>query len=125
VSARSSKRDVFLLVSGDVEEADLLTNGQLVEQTLRGILSLIGMNAISAPLVFQAKNNPGLEGYIPIDASNITISTYLDPPRIVACVHSCNAFDKGAAVRYLKAQFRCGEIRFRWITEQELEAADA
>src|SRR3989338_8060746 len=81
--------DFFLIYVGLGSENRFLTK-PLLKKILRRLPPMMGMTAIRAPLVSEAKNNPGLEGYIPIDTSNITISTYTTgKPRVVACIHSC------------------------------------
>lgn len=101
------KNDTFLLLTGSCKEVGLLKNQELLYNVLEQLPKIINMNTIRKPIISVAKNNPGLEGYVPIDASNITISTYTDSLRIVACIHSCNNFDYKRVIDYLENEYRC------------------
>ena len=113
--------DMFLLISGNTLRHEKLTDQKFLYKVLKNLPLLIGMNTIRKPLVSVANNNPGLEGYVPIDESNITISTYTNAPRIVACIHSCNEFDAQKVVNYLKKEFVCSEIKFLIIRESDFK----
>ena len=115
-----SKGDQFLLCTGFCPDSRLLTDKSLLKSVLKNLPQIIGMNAIREPIVSEAKNNPGLEGYVPIDASNITISTYTNNPRIVASVHSCNEFDYKKVIDYLKEKYDCS-VKFLSLRESEFK----
>ncbi len=108
----SDKGDKFLLVKGVCLDEALLTNESLLADALRNLPSVINMNPIREPIISRAKNNPGLEGYVPIDESNITISTYTNDPRFVACIHSCKDFDSQKVIEYIKKQYQCKKIEY-------------
>lgn len=112
--------DVFLLLSGACNELELLRSKSLLEEVLSRLPPMIGMNAISLPVVTTANDNPGLEGYIAIDTSNITVSTYVESPRIVICVHSCKPFDGDKIRTFLTAAYKCESFKWRWVHESEL-----
>ena len=114
-----SAGDVFLLVSGSTRDSELLTNRPHLHSVLCRMPGLIGMNFLREPLITIANNNPGLEGYIPIDMSNITISTYTENPRVLVCVHSCQPFDSEAVLNFVRESFRCDEIRSLLVKEVE------
>jgi S-adenosylmethionine/arginine decarboxylase-like enzyme len=103
--------DFFLLASGRTQAEEKLVDESHLRNVLRKIPSLIEMSAIFEPVVHVATNNPGLEGYVPIDLSNITVSTYTDPPRVVVCVHSCQQFATQPVLDYIKQAFACELIR--------------
>lgn len=113
--------DVFLILTGVVRRVELLTDIGLLQSTLQGLVTHIGMHAINEAQVVAAVNNPGLEGYIPIDASNITISTYTSTPRLVACLHSCRPFDHEKVIAYITARYECVKCTYRVVRESELE----
>src|SRR4051812_27461657 len=93
IMGTDSTGDIFLLISGLTKNSDLLTNEAHLLAVLSQMPGLIGMNALCEPFIIVASNNPGLEGYVPIDMSNITISTYTENPRVLVCVHSCQTFN--------------------------------
>jgi len=112
MNLNQKKGDKFLLIKGVCVDEKLLTDKILLSEILRNLPSVINMNPIREPIISQAKNNPGLEGYVPIDESNITISTYTNDVKFVACVHSCKDFDSQKILDYLKKKFQCKDIRF-------------
>ncbi len=114
--------DVFLLVRGSGVELSKLVDKQFLYRVLEGLPNAIGMQPIQPPLVLEAHNNPGLEGYVPIDASNITISTYTQQPRFVAAIHSCREFPADAMLAHLQEIFGATEITYRYILESEFES---
>ena len=75
----------------------------------------------ASPKMLVANNNPGLEGYVPIDQSNITISTYTNRPIFVASIHSCSQFDYKAILAYLKNVYQPKSLRYKYITETDLK----
>lgn len=111
--------DVFLLASGFTEDSKLLRDEAHLRAVLCRMPGLIGMNFLRDPLITIASNNPGLEGYVPIDLSNITISTYTDNPRVVLCVHSCQHFNAEVVLNFVRESFRCKEIRSLFAAEVE------
>ena len=113
--------DVFLLVSGCVRARGRLTDASDLRAILRELPPLVGMRALHEPVVHVATNNPGLEGYVPIDLSNITVSTYTNPPRVVACIHSCQGFEVEAALDFIKNAFACDVIRSAIVREGDLK----
>jgi len=113
--------DAFLLITGEVESIKLLTDKQLLRETLQSLPNIIHMNTITEPIISEAANNPGLEGYIAIDESNITISTYTDTPRFVACIHSCNDFNYTKVTTFLKKQFQCKKINLLYVHESDFK----
>lgn len=115
-----STGDVFLIVTASVPRVELLTDTHVLADTLRGLVQQIGMNPIAEPQVLTATNNPGLEGYIPIDASNITISTYTHIPRIVLAIHSCRDFEQAKVIAFIKQRYECEALRYRVVLENEL-----
>ena len=115
----SNNGDKFLLVEGICLDETLLTDESLLTNTLLNLPPVIDMRPIREPIVSKAKNNPGLEGYVPIDESNITISTYTNNPRLVACIHSCKDFDSERVIDYLKKQYPCLGIKIFSCYESE------
>jgi S-adenosylmethionine/arginine decarboxylase-like enzyme len=115
-----SGADVFLLISGSTDDVQLLTDQAHLREVLAQIPPLIEMNTIREPLVLVASNNPGLEGYVPIDMSNITISTYTDDPRAVVCIHSCKDMKVDAVLRFIRESFACKSVRSLIVKEAQL-----
>jgi S-adenosylmethionine/arginine decarboxylase-like enzyme len=113
--------DVFLLASGLTKDSELLTNEAHLRAVLSRMPGLIGMNFLRDPLITIANNNPGLEGYVPIDMSNITISTYTENPRVLVCVHSCQPFNTKVVLDFVRDSFQCREIRSLIVKEMEFE----
>ncbi len=114
-----NEANLFLLVSGICEKITFLTDKKLLSNVLRDIPKIIGMNVLRNPIISEAHNNPGLEGYVPIDESNVTISTYTKNARFVACIHSCKYFNIHSVVNYLKKKFSCHKVRFLICYESE------
>ena len=117
-----NKGDAFLLLTACVEDKDRLTDSNLLRDVLEQLPKSIDMNTIRDPIVVVADNNPGLEGYVPIDASNITISTYTSPARIVACIHSCFDFNTSRVIELLRKYYGLKEIRTRYLREFDLQS---
>lgn len=115
----NSNGDVFLLASGRTWDVNLLVDEAHLRAVLRRLPGLIGMNFLRDPLITVADNNPGLEGYVPIDMSNITISTYTEDPRVLICVHSCQPFDAEAVLSFVRESYRCDEMRSLLVKEVE------
>jgi len=115
----SGRGDPFLLITGDCSNPKLLTDKVFLSNILKNLPKIIGMNAIRKPIISKAKNAPGLEGYVPIDVSNITISTYIDNPRFVACIHSCKDFDCNKVLDYFKKKFNSKNIKFLHLHESD------
>ena len=113
--------DCFLLVTGYPENPKSLVDKAFINKTLEEIPKIIGMNTIRDPVVLEASNNPGLEGYVPIDESNITISTYTNDSRFVACIHSCKHFDFEKVVDYLNLRFSTIRIAVKYVNEHDFE----
>jgi len=111
--------DRFLLASGRTLAKARLSDAKLLRLALSKMAGLIGMKPLRQPVVTRAYGNPGLEGYVPIDASNITISTYTREPRVVLCVHSCRSFDIAELLEYLRECFECVEIRSASAVEED------
>ena len=103
--------DVFLLGCGETDRHDLLTDEAHLSSVLRRLVEAIAMRAINEPIVTKAESNPGLEGYIPIDLSNITISTYLNPSRVVFCIHSCTRFETRTVIELIAQAYETEQIR--------------
>lgn len=105
--------DIFLLITGYYKDVNLSTNQELLYNVLKKLPGKIGMNAIIKPVISEAGNTSGLEGYVsgyvPVDISNITISTY--PNRIVACVHSCKDFNPKKVLDFLKESYGCYDTK--------------
>lgn len=114
-------KDSFLLCTGFCVDKKILTDKIFLSDILKSLPKIIGMNMIRKPLISEAKNAPGLEGYVPIDVSNITISTYIDNPKFVACIHSCKEFDYKSVIDYLKNKFRCRDMKFLYFHESDFE----
>ncbi len=106
----SKNGDTFLLVRGVCPDNNLLNDRYLLKKVLRNLPPAIHMGILREPIISTADNNPGLEGYVPIDESNITISTYTKNPRLIACIHSCKDFDSKKVIGYLKSQYKCTEM---------------
>ena len=68
--------DAVLIAVGHSNGANRLNSRWLLRKVLREVVNTIDMRIIKGPIVSEAENNPGLEGYAAIDKSNITISTY-------------------------------------------------
>jgi hypothetical protein len=115
--AKVFHEDVFLLVSAQTCRPELLTDIRHVATVLEEIPRLIGMRPIGHPQVLRAENNPGLEAYIPLDLSSITISTYVNPARIVIVIHSCRGFDHELALEHVRESFACLKIRSHYCSE--------
>lgn len=115
-----NRQDNFLLISGKCKDLELLTNQTALARTLNNLPSLIGMRALREPIISEAPNNPGLEGYVPIDTSNITISTYTQEQKVVACIHSCREFEWEIALNYLKKEYSLTDPRFLFFDESHL-----
>ncbi len=118
MSEKSSKGDSFLLVTGTCEDVEMLVNEEYLFSILKELPQKIGMKALLEPKITIARNNPGLEGYIPIDTSNITISTYTNH-RIVACIHSCNDFKYSDILNFLKEKYGCSEMKYLYFRESD------
>lgn len=119
MSDKIDKGDSFLLVTGTCEDVEMLVNEEYLFSILKELPQKIGMKALLEPKITIAKNNPGLEGYIPIDMSNITISTYTNNHRIVACIHSCKDFKYDDILNYLKENFRCSKMNYLFCQESD------
>lgn len=115
------KGDQFLLCTGFCLNTKILTDKSFLKSIFKNLPQIIGMNAIREPIISEAKNNPGLEGYVPVDTSNITISTYANNPRFVACVHSCNEFDYEKVLAYLKKKYDCSDMKFLSCRETDFD----
>ncbi len=112
--------DYFLLLSGEPTDAAVLTDSALLQSVLEDFPGIIDMHRLCAPVVTVAENNPGLEGYVAIDASNITISTYVTSPlRIVACIHSCRPFASEGVIEHLRRAFGLTKIRSLTCTDRD------
>lgn len=117
-----NNNDSFLLLSGFCPDTRLLTNQKLLYNILGMLPELIDMKSIRKPIISIAEGNPGLEGYIPIDTSNITISTYTKNPRIVACVYSCKEFNHEKVLDYLKEKYNCSNMKFLYCHESDFSS---
>lgn len=113
--------DRFLLASGRTFAKAKLSDAKLLELALAKLVELIGMKPLRQPVVTRAYGNPGLEGYVPIDASNITISTYTVDPRVVVSIHSCRTFEAEPIFDYLQQCFDCLEIRSASVAEENFQ----
>lgn len=111
--------DYFLLVAGYPSDDTYLVDKDHLYGILEALPREIGMNTIQAPVVLEATNNPGLEGYVPIDESNITISTYTNHFRFVASIHSCSAFHYPAVIDFLSRAFHTEKVSYRYLCESE------
>lgn len=117
----SPGNDVFLLLAGVVDSPDTILDEGLLLELLATLPAEIGMNALSEPIIAVARGNPGLEGYVPIDMSNITVSTYDNNNRVVACIHSCREFDFTKALSIFRQFYQCSKIQYRLVLETDLE----
>jgi hypothetical protein len=115
----NSDADYFLLATGFCENRERLQDKAFLTSLLRELPNQIGMTAISEPTVSVASNNPGLEGYVPIDLSNLTISTYVNNSRLVACIHSCKEFDFQAVLYSLKTWYGCSSVKYMCCSERD------
>lgn len=120
----SNTGDIFLIVVAAVARPEFLVDEHRLHVTLREIARRIGMNPITDSSVLAASNNPGLEGYLAIDTSNITISTYTAPLRLVACVHSCRMFDSRAVISCLREFYEFAGCLQRVVNECDLEVVN-
>ncbi len=116
--------DAFLLVTGDSPNLDLLIDTTLLSNVLKTLPTAVNMHALIEPIITEAYANPGLEGYVAIDASKITISTYTINPRFVADVHSCNDFDYHSVLAYLKRKFCSRNIAFLYCHESDFKSEE-
>ena len=113
--------DKFLLLTIRCLDETYLTDERILRELLIDLAGAIGMNPINAPSVCRAINNPGLEAYLPVDASNITVSTYTSSPRIVACIHSCKPFELSAVINVLRKVSDESGIRYHFCRESDFE----
>jgi S-adenosylmethionine/arginine decarboxylase-like enzyme len=111
--------DCFLLATGYLPDANSLVDKDFLYRVLEELPKKIQMNTIQKPTVLEATNNPGLEGYVPIDESNITISTYTNHPRFVACVHSCSDFNYQDVLKFLMESFQTNKITYSYLHEAD------
>jgi hypothetical protein len=112
--------ETFLLFIGVCEDAGLLMDQGLLGAVLMRLPELVGMQIIREPVVGIARGNPGLEGYVPIDTSNITLSTYTCGNRIVGCIHSCRRFDIDPILTYIRNQYVCTRLAYKLVSENEM-----
>ena len=112
--------DAFLLFAGFSCHKGRLTDAKLLFDVMKTLPTLIHMRAIGQPTVTEATENPGLEGYVPIDLSNITLSTYVDDLKIVGCVHSCKQFDFSLLLKYIQRKYGCAKLGFKCVGEQDM-----
>ena len=113
--------DLFLLLTARCSDESLLTDENSLIALLGTLVDAIDMKPLQTPYVCAAVNNPGLEAYVPIDASNITISTYTIHPRMVICIHSCRRFSSVAVISVLTEIYGCYEIKHCLCRESEWE----
>lgn len=117
--------DCFLLLTARCSNARILTDEGRLADLLTRLVEAIDMNPLKTPAVTQAFNNPGLEAYVPIDDSNITVSTYTNSERIVICIHSCKPFETARIVRTLTEVADCSQIRQQLCRESEFKEVDS
>lgn len=118
---KSGTVDYFLLAAGYLTDVDRLVDKEFLYQVLEELPQRIQMNAIQKPIVLEATNNPGLEGYVPIDESNITISTYTNKYRFVASIHSCASFRYADVIEYLMEAFQTSDVTYHYISETDFD----
>lgn len=114
-------KETFLIFIGYCRNEINLTNRELFYSLLKYLPQLIEMKAIGDPIISAAQNNPGLECYVPIDTSNITISTYTNELKIVGCIHSCKDFNYNKVIKYIKSSFDFVDIKFLTFYESDFE----
>lgn len=115
--------DLLLIFSGQASSESSLYDEAALEQVLLTLPSLLGMKALRSPVVTAAISNPGLEGYVPIDTSNITISTYSSSRMVIGCLHSCREFDGDRAIEFLAESFGITRLNYTLVTSDGLDSS--
>jgi len=112
--------ETFLIFIGVCKDKGCLVDVNHLSNVLQQVPNHIQMSSIGKPIVTVANNNPGLEGYLPLDTSNITLSTYTNNNRIVGCIHSCKHFDTDIIMTYIQKEFNCTMLSVKQIKEHDL-----
>jgi S-adenosylmethionine/arginine decarboxylase-like enzyme len=113
--------DFFLLLVGKSLDINLLEDEELLSEILRLLPIEINMKPIREPIISGAIGNPGLEGYVPIDTSNITISTYTETKRLVVCIHSCKEFDYMKVISIFRKKYQLQDLHFLKLDESKFQ----
>ncbi len=114
-----SNKNYFISIIGFSKNEKLLSDKKLISTILKNLVEIADMKATREPVITKIENEPGLEGYIPIDTSNITISTFLLTRSIVAGIHTCKNFDYKKVIIYLKDSFDLENVKFFYYTDSD------
>lgn len=114
-----NKSDRFLLLTGYCNNIRKLTDEKILSSIMINLPKIINTKVVKEPIITTMYNEPGLEGYIVMDTSNITISTYTLTQKLVAAIHSCKNFKYEKVIDYLKENFELNNIKFLYCLESD------
>jgi len=118
---------MHLLVDGYGADPELLANESFIEEFLDEFPSLIGMNKISSPHVYNyvgdVPEDWGVSGFVVIAESHISIHTFPTRQYVNIDIFSCKEFDDKGTLDKLQSRFNLPNIR-SWSISRGLEHLD-
>ena len=115
---------MHLLVDGYGADPELLANESFIEAFLDEFPSLIGMNKISSPHVYNyvgdVPEDWGVSGFVVIAESHISIHTFPTRQYVNIDIFSCKEFDGKGTLDKLQSRFNLPNIR-SWSISRGLE----
>tara|TARA_B100000809_G_C14976418_1_gene472865 strand:- start:342 stop:728 length:387 start_codon:yes stop_codon:yes gene_type:complete len=115
---------MHLLVDGYGADPELLANESFIEEFLDEFPSLIGMNKISSPHVYNyvgdVPEDWGVSGFVVIAESHISIHTFPTRQYVNIDIFSCKEFDDKGTLDKLQSRFNLPNIR-SWSISRGLE----
>ena len=118
---------MHLLVDGYGADPELLANESFIEEFLDEFPSLIGMNKISSPHVYNyvgdVPEDWGVSGFVVIAESHISIHTFPTRQYVNIDIFSCKEFDDKGTLDKLQSKFNLPNI-LSWSISRGLEHLD-
>lgn len=118
---------MHLLVDGYGADPNLLADQTLIAEFLDEFPSLIGMNKISSPHVYnyvgEVPEDWGVSGFVVIAESHISIHTFPDRRYVNIDIFSCKEFDDKDTLAKLQSRFDLANVR-SWSINRGLDHMD-